>query len=388
MKIAFYASANVSWYGGVTYLKNLFYAMHYTYGETIKFHPMLWEGNTEIPHELKSVTCDAIKIPSLQRWTLPWAFGAVKKRLFPHDCSCEENLLKKHKIDAVFGLIITKKYLNIPTLTWIPDFQHRRLPEMFSREECFARDRMFHKSSEASSIIMVMSKGVKGDFEKFLPQFTNKIKILSNASYIPESIYEEDPKKITDPYNLPEKFIYVPNQFFKHKNHQTAFKAIKILKDKGVRINLVCTGSSEDYRNPAYFNELFRKVSFWNLKGQVIYLGIIPYKHVLALMRQSVSILNPSLFEGFGLTINEAKSLGKKALLSDLPVFHEQKLAKATFFNPRDVEDLAEKMTKVWQETPPGPDLKLEENARRKLPQQMEESAHSFMSAIKEATGR
>ena len=43
-----------------------------------------------------------------------------------------------------------------------------------------------------------------------------------------------------------------------------------------------------------------------------------------ALIRQSLCVLNPSLFEGLGLSVAESKSIGKRVLAADLPPLREQ----------------------------------------------------------------
>jgi len=181
-------------------------------------------------------------------------------------------------------------------------------------------------------------------------------------------------------YNLPEKFFYLPNQFWKHKNHETVFKAIKVLKDRGVKVTLVCTGYPGDYRHPKYVSELFQKLSEWNIRDQVIYLGMIPHDHLLLLMRQSITVINPSLFEGWGISVDEARSLGKQVLVSDIAAHREQDPPKAMFFNPTNCEELCEKLKSLWLNTTPGPDFALEAEARETLPKRFRSYGESFVS--------
>jgi glycosyltransferase involved in cell wall biosynthesis len=185
-------------------------------------------------------------------------------------------------------------------------------------------------------------------------------------------------------YNLPEKFFYLPNQFWKHKNHELVFQAVKALKEKGEKILIVCTGSPFDYRHPGYHTQLFNKVSQWNLHDNIIYLGLVPREHVLLFIRQSICVLNPSLFEGFSMTVEEAESVGKQLLISDIPVHRERKLSKVTFFNPRDCGDLMEKLNKIWHDTLPGPDIELELKARQELPNRLRSCAEAFIKIAKE----
>jgi glycosyltransferase involved in cell wall biosynthesis len=105
---------------------------------------------------------------------------------------------------------------------------------------------------------------------------------------------------------------------------------------------------------------------------------------VFILIRQSICVLNPSLFEGFGLTTDEARSVGKQLLLSDIHVHKEQGPPKAIFFDPRDQEDLAKKIAEIWRDKSPGPDPELEAEARKTLPGRMKVFGESFLSVVRE----
>jgi glycosyltransferase involved in cell wall biosynthesis len=208
--------------------------------------------------------------------------------------------------------------------------------------------------------------------------------VIRFVSDIPPSTYQVDIQPVLEAYSLPDRFIYLPNQFWKHKNHETVFRAIKLLKDRGERVNLVCSGFARDFRHPAHAEELLQKRIEWGIEDQIIYLGMIPHEHVLVLMRHSLCVLNPSLFEGFGNTASEARSLGKRVLLSDIPAHREHDPPKAVFFNPTSVEVLAETIAEVWRQVPSGPDLELEQSARAELPGRISRFAESFVAAARE----
>ena len=65
---------------------------------------------------------------------------------------------------------------------------------------------------------------------------------------------------------------------------------------------------------------------------------------MLTLMRSASGVLNPSLFEGWSTTVEEAKLLGKRLILSDIPVHREQDPAAALYLDPRDPAAWAEAM--------------------------------------------
>ena len=221
-----------------------------------------------------------------------------------------------------------------------------------------------------------------------MPQHSEKARVLSPVSYIPSLVYETDPKRVTRLYHLPEKFVYVPNQFWKHKNHITAFRALKILKSRGIDLFLVCTGNPVDYRHPGHFSELLQQLSQWNIREQTAILGLVPRDHVFALMRQSICVLNPSLFEGFGLSVDEARSLGKQVVVSSIPAHREQNPPQAVYFNPQDSEELANKLAQVWQQKLPGPDVTLELEARETLLPRLRSYGQSFGTILQEVANQ
>ena len=322
-----------------------------------------------------------LKIAAFREWTTLWAADEGLKRLFACDLR-KTRALNRHKIDVVFGLCLLHNYGRIPTLSWIPDFQHIYLPEMFSASERGQRDSAFLRTAKISSRAILMSQSVKKDFENFAPQYAGKARVLQAVSEIPEVIYEADLKSVWNLYHLPEKFVYVPNQFWKHKNHEMAFRAVKVLKERGEKVFIVCTGYPGDYRHPSYFADLLQKISSWGIRDQVAILGMIPRNHIFVLMRQAICVLNPSLFEGFGLTVDEARSLGKRVLVSDIPAHREQDAPKVTYFDPYDSGDLAEKLHTVWRDIEPGPDVELELGARQSLAGRIRACAESFMSVV------
>ena len=81
-------------------------------------------------------------------------------------------------------------------------------------------------------------------------------------------------------------------------------------------------------------------------------LGMVPYADVQSLSEAAWAYINPSLFEGWSTTVEEAKYRGKPILLSNLKVHREQAPKKGVYFNPMDPDELAEKMWNMWNREP------------------------------------
>ncbi len=385
LKIAFHTMGGESWIAGQIYLRNLFYALQQTCRNESRLFLLVPAGQQNIENYAHSTQVDGVisyNIP--QRWHPLWAANGLVKRLSSRDIIIER-VLRKHRIKVLFSPYFAYKYPKIATLSWLPDFQHVHLPEMFSEAERLSNDRIFLRCARLATRVISMSDAVRKDFESFTPMYAHKAKVLRPVSYVPQSIYEYDLPSILNLYHLCEKFVYLPNQFWKHKNHELVFGALKILKDKGIKVIVVCSGYPADGRHPTYFTDLWQKLSQWDIRDQVIYLGLIPHEQVLLLMRQSICVLNPSLFEGWGTTVDEARSVGKQVLLSEIPAHREQNPPKAKFFDPRNCNDLTETLGQTWVNTEPGPDIELESEARYNLPARLRAYAEAFVSVAREA---
>jgi glycosyltransferase involved in cell wall biosynthesis len=387
MKIGFHLTGGDRWRGGTSHLEVFLQALRQHFSGRVKLCLLVPEDRARSMNGLGQVADEIVTISALRRWTLPWILDRTSKQALARDW-LNAKMLRRREIDAVFGLCMPYRYSDIPTLSWVYDFQHVHLPEMFSRKERITRAWAFSQTARRSTRIIVMSEAVKKDFQRSYPSYAHKVRAVKTATYVPPSIYESDPKSVTSYYQLPEKFVYLPNQFWRHKNHGLVFNAVKLLKGRGVKTHVVCSGHQGDTNHPLYFADLLRQIADWEIGDQISLLGLVPRHHVFQLMRQSVCVVNPSLFEGFGLSVDEARSTGKKILLSDIPAHREQDVPQGMFFDPRNVEDLAEKLKRIWWDSLPGPDRQMELEARENLPRRLATCAESFIAVVLEVAAK
>ena len=201
---------------------------------------------------------------------------------------------------------------------------------------------------------------------------------------MPPDVYDTDPGWICDEYRLPERFVYLPNQFWVHKGHRLVIEALAQLRASRPDMTVVCTGNTADHRDPMYFGELLAEVSRLGLRENFVILGWVPQAHIFHLMRQAVAVLQPSRFEGWSTTVEETKSVGKSIILSDIPVHREQAPAGVLYFDPTDAAALAEQLVAAYETCSPGPDPVLEQAARDALPRRTREYAESFVTIARE----
>ncbi|MBC8111279.1 MAG: glycosyltransferase, partial [Verrucomicrobia bacterium] len=153
-------------------------------------------------------------------------------------------------------------------------------------------------------------------------------------------------------YQIKKPYFFSPNQFWQHKNQLTLLKAIKVLKERDIKTLVIFSGKEEDYRNPDYFKGLKQYVIENKIEDFVQFLGFIDRREQLKLMQYALSIVQPSLFEGWSTVIEDCKAMNQFVLVSDIPVHHEQIKENAIFFNPTNEYDLASKIENVLNNPP------------------------------------
>jgi glycosyltransferase involved in cell wall biosynthesis len=249
---------------------------------------------------------------------------------------------RKHQIDVLFECAQFYGWrFPFPRIAWITDFQHRHLPELFSLSAYWKRDFGFRAQISSRRQVMLSSEDSRADCEAFFPQSSGRTSVVRFAMLPPDlSDFARD-RAIASGYHLPERYFYLPNQFWKHKNHRTVIEALRIVRKQGDNTVVAASGRAEDYRHPQHYAELHALVHAYGLIHNFRFLGVVPRAHVFALMRASTALINPSLSEGWSTTVEEAKSLGVPMLLSDLRVHREQAGDAADYFAPEAAGQLA-----------------------------------------------
>ncbi len=265
-------------------------------------------------------------------------------------------------------------------MAWITDYQHKYYPEFFSTQELLYREQMFSFMTAISTKIVCSSESVRSDLYRFFPRAIGRGAILRFAISPPSEATRISASSALDRLGINEPYAYLPYQFWKHKNHATAFKAWSIMKSQGFSPLLVCSGKTNDARSPEHFEELCDFLRQHGLVDRVRILGMVSREDQWQLYRGAKFVLQPSLFEGWSTSIEEARSLGKQTVLSDIPVHREQLPDSGHFFDGLNSHELAKSVTRLWNELPDGYDAASESQALAKN----DERLRSFGRALTE----
>lgn len=350
IRVAFLLNFSKEYKGGVNYIKNLVYTNSVTQFEDLEYFFIVPSDIEQDYIDMFAPYATIVKTDIFKSNTLPWFLNKVCNRLFQYQLPLI-NLFNKHKINVVSHSFFWGRYKSIKIVNWIPDFQCLHYPDLWTKPQL---DNIIHINNqivEKSDLVILSSQDALKDYKIFAPAFVNKARVLQFVSQPGEVVDNEEVfKQVEKLYGIGKTFFYLPNQFWTHKNHITALKAINLLKQEGLDPLLITTGVMNDFRkNNDNLNVIHSYIKDNDLDSNVKLLGVVPYEHVLVLMRKCIAVINPSLFEGWSSTVEEAKSIGKTVLLSDIAVHREQNPEHAVFFAPLNEQQLANSMKQVLQ---------------------------------------
>lgn len=145
---------------------------------------------------------------------------------------------------------------------WIPDFQHKTLPEFFQPEELGAQGCHGPEDDRTYEYAGIKREDARHDLERFYPDNKCRTQVVHFVSYIePElrTITPELERGVADKFGLHKKYVYLARTSSgSTRIHVVAVRAIERIKKQGLLADydFVFTGNLEDYRNPEYINEL------------------------------------------------------------------------------------------------------------------------------------
>jgi len=263
------------------------------------------------------------------------------------------------------------------TVRWIPDFQHRYLPHLFSADEIAARDRSIGEIAEQPGVVVLSSEAADEDFRRFYPAHRAIPRVWHFCSLLDTT--KPASHATIEKYGLPEKYLYLPNQFWVHKNHITVLKALaRLRQEHNMEIPLVCTGAQSDRRNEAHFKSLLAFIEDQHLTEQIHLLGLIDRDEQIDVLRHAAAVVQPSQFEGWSTVVEDVRATGRPIFLSDIPVHREQCPPRCTYFSPESDEQLASLLAEEWNRLQPGPDSHAEEKARQEVEIRIQNSGRTF----------
>lgn len=338
------------WLGGRNYFGSLFTAFATLAPADIELVLVIGEKTqTSLPEAFPWLK--VLRTPLMDRMRPSWLFRQFTLRALGSD-PLLERFLVRHRIDVLTHSSHLGARSRVRTLPWLYDFQFMHLPEYWEPKDIRWAEKRYNGACRHGSGIIVSSQDAQNDLQRFAPWCKLPSHVLRFVSN-PVS-FDKLPERgeLLRRHALPDDFFYLPNQFWSNKNHSLAIDALALLKAQGVDATIACTGKTFDGRKPRFFEELMAYARERGVEDRFKVLGVVPYIDLQGLMAYASGVINPSRFEGWSTTVEEAKTFQQRLLLSDLPVHREQSPRFGRFFSPDDSAALAGHMRDCLAEGP------------------------------------
>lgn len=294
-----------------------------------------------------------------------------------------EKFLTKNKINIIsHSNIVLGKNSFVKSIVWIPDFQYLHFSKYFSYKYRFLRYLNLILYKKHATKILLSSEDAYKDLKKTIKINIDKIKIHQFPFFVPPKEKLLKLNLLKKKYNIPKKYFFMPNQYWVHKNHEVVINALSILIKKKIYINVVSTGHNFDYRRPDHFNNIINLIKKYKLEKYYYYLGILPYYDVMSLMKNSVAVINPSLFEGWSSSVEQAKSYGKKIILSKINAHIEQNPDRAVYFDPRNANQLSKILFNILKIKDFKKEKKFYDNGQKNMKKNLNSYALQFCKIV------
>ncbi|MEO6509332.1 MAG: glycosyltransferase, partial [Patescibacteria group bacterium] len=184
-----------------------------------------------------------------------------------------------------------------------------------------------------------VKKQIIGAFGK---KYENKIVALHEGVDF-EKMSKMENLQLSETYTK-KFFLYVGN-FYPHKNVERLIKAFaRIKKD----VQLILIGQS------GFFSQRTKDlITSLKMEDKIVFCPDASDEDLIYFYKHAEALVHPSLSEGFGLPVIEARYFGTSVIASNIPVFKEILGDDYVMFNSTDEKDIQDKIERFITEKKP-----------------------------------
>lgn len=264
-------------------------------------------------------------------------------------------IIRKHNIDVMhfphFNIPILYRGKFIATihdliLIKYPTKKATTLDPIIYKLKYWGYKKVINSAVRRAEKIITVSNYTKNELVEYFRINENKVAVTYEACDGVESGQLMIPDRgFLKEYGINKQYLLYVGNAYPHKNLETLLDVFdEFAKKTNNKYQLVLVGKKD------YFYE--RLIEYAKEKGltknlDVVFFGFATEKQLADLYRSALLYIFPSLFEGFGLPPLEAMSYGLPVLSSDASCLPEILGEAAKYFNPKDKEDILNKINLI-----------------------------------------
>jgi len=234
----------------------------------------------------------------------------------------------------------------VPSLAAVHDLMHRyetRFPEVGNKKEYARREYHYRNTCQwAKGILVDSNLGKQQAVESYqiAPNRCHVLPYIANRNI--ESI--QPSHDFDNKYQLPEKYLFYPAQFWAHKNHENLLKAVALCKEDIPDIQLVLVGSPKNH-----YVSVVQLVADLHLQANVHFMGLIDEIDIPEFYRRARGLVMPTFFGPTNIPPLEAFALGCPVAISGIYGMKEQLGDAALYFDPFSPNSIEKQIKILWQ---------------------------------------
>lgn len=315
-----------NWLGGVNYYRNLVSVFDGAGEVGLRLHVFTNDPGFFADMAL-SPRVVVHRVPMLQHRTPEWFLRKIVAKATGRDLMLLR-LMRRCDIRAVvFSHVPGIGGSGIRCLPWIPDFQSQRHPEFFQPEVVAIERQRAQEWVHDGEGLIVSSQAARDDAVALFGADPTRLHVMRFAPRLDTETLSSPllRDEVLTRHGITQPYFFLPNQYWQHKNHGLVLAAMRRLRETGHAVPLVVsTGKTADPRKPEFFKDFESEVQAAGLTDAYRTLGVIDRTDMLVLLANAIAVINPSRFEGWSSSVEEAKAFGKPLIVSDIPVHREQ----------------------------------------------------------------
>ncbi|MEX5637536.1 glycosyltransferase family 4 protein [Parafrankia sp. FMc2] len=239
---------------------------------------------------------------------------------------------RRSKIDVMhhMGNVIPPG-CGVPGVVTIYDLQPFDIPENFSRVKTFYLRSVAPRSANRARAVITPSNFARNSVIDRFGIPPERVRIIHLGVEEPTS--QMSIAEVRERYGIRGRWFVFNAVTSRHKNHEMLLRAFAKVAEKEPDVILVLTGGQGRAEETVR-----RDIESLGLSKRVLRPGRVPRPDLIGILRGAVALTFPSCYEGFGLPVVEAMSLGTPVLAADATALPEIVGDGGRLIDPTDVD--------------------------------------------------
>lgn len=267
-------------------------------------------------------------VPLAARNRFSWNAVALPWRLF------------RFPVDVFHTQYILPLWLprKLKVVTHIHDVSFRAHPEWVPQRDLAFLSLLIPRTIFRSDAIIAISEFTRSEILRYYPAAKDKVWIIENAAAEEwfAGVSSESIGQTLEKFGLEREKYFISSGTMQPRKNIAFLIALfeSVAQRESFDFKLVLTGNTAGHN-------VDRTVTSAR-PDRIVFTGYVSDAELRALVAGSRAFVFPSLYEGFGIPIEEALASGVPVLAADIPAFREVGRDRVTYFNPSHLAQAAE----------------------------------------------